>query len=100
MADPLHQRQRLLAHKRQARPHYATSNPRYHQILTRCPDLDDSLPGAAWLQSVYFGNQRDGLVLPGVLAALRTRQAGVEAQCRKPEAPAQPQGDLFAEVAA
>lgn len=97
--DPLEVRLGLQAQRRQDRPYYAIWNPTYHELLRRNPALDDSLPGPAWLWTVYRGNRRDAVTLPGVRAVLQARAKAVADQYRTPAAPAAAQPDLFTEAA-
>jgi len=100
--DPLEMRLGLRAERRDFRPYFAISSPLYHEILLRHPEDDDSLPGPGWLRTLYRGNRRDRLVLPGVLTMLLARRAAADAAWRaslRPKAPASPespQPDLFA----
>jgi hypothetical protein len=98
--DPMELRLGLQAQLRQNRPYYAINNPIYHDLLLRHPRHDDSLPGPAWLQTVYHGNRRDLVTLPGVRVVLRARAKAIADQYRMPEpSPARkapsPQADLF-----
>lgn len=98
--DPLELRLGLQADLRQQRPYYAISNPLYHEVLRNNPALDDSLPGRAWLSTVYHGNRRDAVTLPGVRALLQARAKAFADQYRTPPRPApaepaSPQADLF-----
>jgi hypothetical protein len=77
--DPLELRLGLRALNRQNRPGYAKSNPRYHALLQRHPQLDDSLPGVAWLRVVYF-QHGDLLALSSSRRALAEREARHEAE--------------------
>jgi len=103
--DPLELRLGLQAESRQKRPYYAIWTPTYHEILRNKPTLDDSLPGPAWLQTVYHGNRRDAVTLSRVREVLRARAKTIADQYRTPvptpapKAPS-PQADLFAEGAA
>lgn len=98
--DPLELRLGLQADLRQRRPYYAIWNPIYHELLRTKPALDDSLPGAAWLSTLYRGNRREVVTLPGVRALLRAREQALAAQYSTPprlepiKAPS-PQADLF-----
>lgn len=98
--DPLELRLGLRADLGQRRPYYAIWSPIYHELLRSKPAIDDSLPGAAWLATVYHGNQRDLVTLPGVRALLRARCEAFAAQYAPPRppapaTPASPQPDLF-----
>jgi hypothetical protein len=72
--DPLELRLGLHADLGQRRPYFAIWNPIYHELLRNKPALDDSLPGASWLRTVYHGNQRNEVTLPGVRELLRARE--------------------------
>jgi hypothetical protein len=103
--DPLELRLGLHADLRQRRPYYAIWNPIYHELLRTKPALDDSLPGAAWLSTVYHGNRRDAVTLPGVRARLRAREEAFAAQYATPARampanPQSPQADLFSKETA
>lgn len=100
--DPLELRLGLRTWQRENRSGYVVSNPIYDEILTRGGGKhDDSLPGVAWLRTVYHGNRRDLVTLPGVRAVLQARAKAIADQYRQPEPPKapRPQGDLFTEVA-
>lgn len=97
--DPLEVRLGLQADLRQRRPYYAIWSPIYHEALRNRPALDASLPGAEWLRTVYHGNRRDAVTLPGVRAVLQARAKAVADQYRTPAAPAAAQPDLFTEAA-
>lgn len=100
--DPLELRLGLRSTLRQDRPYYAIWNPMYHEILRNKPALDNSLPGQAWLSTVYHGQWRDAVTLPGVRAVLQARAKAVADQYRTPAAPKGPrsaQPDLFTETA-
>lgn len=56
--DVLELRMGLRVQKLKSRPWYVISNPGYHEVLTRCPYLDDSLGGPSWLNTIY-GRHRD-----------------------------------------
>lgn len=93
--DPLELRLGLRVSYRQSRPGFAVSNPLYHEVLQRRPDLDDSLPGVTWLRAVYW-RHFEMVCLPGVARHLRAR-AAARAAARAPASKAvEPQGDLFA----
>lgn len=105
--DPLERRLGLQADLRQRRPYYAIWSPTYHELLRRHPHLDDSLPGPAWLRTVYTGSRRDSVVLPGVLAVLRLAASTEHSRTfwqRPPKPKTLPapapgtQGNLFAEA--
>jgi len=71
--DPLELRLALRAQFKRQRPGFAISNPAYDALLTRVgADLDDSLPGVAWLRAVY-GRSAMICTLPGVREHLRER---------------------------
>ncbi len=71
--DPLELRLALRAQFKRQRPGYAISNPIYDALLTRVgADLDDSLPGMAWLRAIY-GRNAMNCTLPGVREHLRAR---------------------------
>lgn len=97
--DPLELRLGLRTFYRQNRPGYAKSNPRYHAVLQRNPQLDDSLPGVAWLRSVFF-EYGALLALSSSRRALAEREARHKARVASNSRPAvqdpQPQPvDLF-----
>jgi hypothetical protein len=71
--DPLELRLGLRADLGQRRPYYAIWNPIYHELLRKKPEIDDSLPGAAWLQTLYRGNRRDDVTLTSARAAVQVR---------------------------
>lgn len=56
--DRLELRMGLRVQKLKNRPWYVISNPGYHEVLNRCPQLDDSLGGPSWLSTIY-GRHRD-----------------------------------------
>jgi hypothetical protein len=99
--DPLELRLALRAQFKRQRPGYAISNPLYDALLRRVgADIDDSLPGMAWLRSIY-GRHAMICTLPGVRERLRDRwdrdwrhQVSSRA-ARTPAVPAPAQGDLF-----
>jgi hypothetical protein len=96
--DPLELRLGLQADLRQRRPYYAIWNPMYHEILRSKPALDDSLPGASWLRTVYRGSRRDVVTLPGVRAVLRAREEALSVRyvaSPRPQPAPSPQPDLF-----
>ena len=71
--DPLELRLALRAQFKRQRPGYAVSNPIYDALLTRVgADLDDSLPGMAWLRAIY-GRNAMICTLPGVCEHIRVR---------------------------
>jgi hypothetical protein len=84
--DPLELRLGLRAQYRSQRPHYAISNPQYDQVLKRCPEHDDSLPGLAWLRSVYRRHS-ELVALPRARAAVAARFEQAEREMR-PRPPA------------
>jgi hypothetical protein len=88
--DPLELRLGLRALYRSNRPHYATSNPGYDELLTRNPDLDASLPGLAWLHVVY---RRDFklVTLPSARAEIAARFEQFEREQALPRRAEQPQ---------
>lgn len=103
-ADLLLLRMGLQQHNRRRRWGYQISNPTYHDILSRNPRLDDSLPGPAWLHQVYTTlPDRMPLTLPSTRQAMHQRHAAVRAgacftpaAAPAPQAPSTPQLDLFA----
>ena len=79
--DPLELRLGLRTLCRFNRPYYVISNPAYDETLRRNPGLDDSLPGVAWLRSVYGRNFRL-LTLPSARAVIASRTAQFELEQR------------------
>jgi hypothetical protein len=96
--DPLELRLALRAQFRRNRPGYAISNPAYDAMLSRVgADADDSLPGRAWLRSIY-GRHAMVCTLPGVREHLRERWERAWkplVAARRALKAVQPQGDLF-----
>lgn len=94
--DPLELRLGLRTLNRQNRPGYAKSNPRYHALLLLRPQLDDSLPGVAWLREVYFHHGKL-LALSSSRRALAERESRHEAEiARSSGRQHQQPADLFA----
>jgi hypothetical protein len=103
--DPLELRLGQRVQNRQQRPGYAVSNPRHHKVLLENPQLDDSLPGTAWLRSVYYGRDREIFALQSSRQAVDARQAQHDAMIAQQSAPLrarrEPQPvDLFVQGAA
>lgn len=96
--DPLELRLALRAQFRRNRPGYAISNPGHDALLTRVgADLDDSMPGLAWLRSIY-GRHAMLCTLPGVREHLRDRWERAWSPlvaARRAIKVEKPQGDLF-----
>ena len=99
--DPLELRLALRAQFKRQRPSYAISNPMYDALLARAgANLDDSLPGVAWLRAIY-GRNAMICTLPGVREHLRARwdrawrhQVASRA-ATAPDVTPPAQGDLF-----
>lgn len=98
--DPLELRLGARVWAIQHRPGFAVSSPMHHTMLLRRPDMDNSLPGTAWLNMVYRRPARlTQLVLPGVLARLRAKweqQDAARLARLQPKQEPKPQAELFA----
>lgn len=76
--DPLEMRAGMRVNNIEARAGWVVSNPLYDETLTRCPQLDPSLPGPAWLWEVYRSRKSRALVmLPRTLAVVEARTAAI-----------------------
>lgn len=89
--DPLEMRAGMRVNNIEARAGWVVSNPLYDQTLTRCPQLDPSLPGLGWLRDVYRSGYRGLVMLPRTLAVVEARLAAIVAARAAPaaEQPAQ-----------
>lgn len=90
--DPLELRAGMRVNNIESRAGWVVSNPLYDETLNRCPQLDPSLPGPAWLWEVYRSRKSRSLVmLPRTLAVVEARLAAIVAARPAPaaEQPAQ-----------
>ncbi len=97
--DPLELRAGMLVNNIEARAGWVVSNPLYDQTLTRCPQIDPSLPGPGWLHEIYRRHSHQDLVmLPRTLARLKARHAPQPRPAAVQPAQAEPLGqqELFA----
>ena len=97
--DPLELRAGMRVNNIESRAGWVVSNPLYDETLVRCPQLDPSLPGPAWLWEVYRSKSRSLVMLPCTLSVVEARTAGarpVPAAPTTEAAPAVDQLELFA----
>jgi hypothetical protein len=97
--DPLELRAGMRVNNIEQRAGWVVSNPLYDETLTRCPQIDPSLPGPGWLREVYRSHKSRSLVmLPRTLAVVEARTAAARPAPAAPTteaAPAVDQLELF-----